>query len=262
MTYYIVYKTTNLVNGKQYIGYHKTDNLDDGYLGSGSILSNAIKKYGKENFTKEILRIFEDSSSALEYERILITEDIIRSDEFYNIMPGGSGGDASGALSRNYGIKKSTNHKEKLRSSRLGRFTGENNPFYGKQHTEEMKKWFSERQIGDKSPVYDNTVYKLKNHKTEENFEGTQYKLIHKFNLDPGNVNKLVRGVITSYNMWTLIGNTPLKKGPKTDQTVYTIYKGDEIFVGTRHEIESMLKTSVSRFLSGKLKTCKKWKLK
>lgn len=50
----IIYKTTNLVNGKIYVGQHYTS-ADDGYLGSGNILIQSIKKYGKENFIREIL---------------------------------------------------------------------------------------------------------------------------------------------------------------------------------------------------------------
>ena len=55
--YHIIYKTTNLINGKIYVGMHSTDNLNDGYLGSGWILKQAIKKYGKENFKGEVLLV-------------------------------------------------------------------------------------------------------------------------------------------------------------------------------------------------------------
>jgi hypothetical protein len=59
MIYYILYETTNLVNGKKYRGIHKTENLEDGYLGSGYALLESVNKYGKENFTREVLRFCE-----------------------------------------------------------------------------------------------------------------------------------------------------------------------------------------------------------
>lgn len=45
---YTVYKTTNIINGKYYIGVHKTTNPNDSYLGSGKAIKEAIKKYGKK----------------------------------------------------------------------------------------------------------------------------------------------------------------------------------------------------------------------
>lgn len=53
--YYIVYRTTNHVNEKFYIGSHQTKKINDGYLGSGKYLKKAIKKYGRKNFTRDIL---------------------------------------------------------------------------------------------------------------------------------------------------------------------------------------------------------------
>lgn len=50
--YHLVYMTTNLVNGKMYVGVHSTENLEDGYLGSGNLIKKAVKKYGRENFDR------------------------------------------------------------------------------------------------------------------------------------------------------------------------------------------------------------------
>lgn len=87
--YNFVYKTTNNINGKIYIGVHKTDNIDDGYIGSGSILKRAIKKYGKENFKREILKHFEKYHDALLYEAELVTEEFIKEVTNYNLKTGG-----------------------------------------------------------------------------------------------------------------------------------------------------------------------------
>ncbi len=86
---YIIYKTTNLKNGKFYIGRHKTKNLDDGYIGSGRHFLNAVSKYGKENFVREILLHCENEAQMHLAEKILVVLD---SEMSYNIARGGKEG--------------------------------------------------------------------------------------------------------------------------------------------------------------------------
>lgn len=90
--YHFVYKTINLINGKWYIGKHSTYNLDDGYLGSSQHLKSAIKKYGRENFIREILAFCDSEQEAYEKEAELVTIEVVHNPMTYNKMPGGKGG--------------------------------------------------------------------------------------------------------------------------------------------------------------------------
>lgn len=87
--FYIIYKIANLVNHKIYIGAHRTNNLDDGYLGSGDKIKLAIKKYGSNNFIKEILSLHPDETSMYLEENRLVTKEFISSDKNYNSTVGG-----------------------------------------------------------------------------------------------------------------------------------------------------------------------------
>lgn len=90
---YYIYKTTNKVNGKIYIGKTKHNNPD--YLGSGWILHNAIKKYGKYSFIKEII---EECDDHLADQREIYYIEYYKSchrDIGYNIAKGGTGGDTT-----------------------------------------------------------------------------------------------------------------------------------------------------------------------
>jgi hypothetical protein len=84
----IVYKTTNLINNKIYIGVHSYKKYM-GYIGSGTYITNAIKKYGKENFRFEILYYTDTAAQADVIEEMLVTKDFIERIDTYNEVPGG-----------------------------------------------------------------------------------------------------------------------------------------------------------------------------
>lgn len=89
---YTIYKITNNLNGKIYIGKHQTLDANDSYYGSGKAIVNAIKKHGKENFTKEILFIFQTEEEMNNKEKELITEEFVLREDTYNLGVGGEGG--------------------------------------------------------------------------------------------------------------------------------------------------------------------------
>lgn len=91
-----IYKTTNLINNKVYIGKHEVSEYDTSYFGSGKTLLKAIKKYGKENFKNEVLYEAEtiEELNKKEIEFISQYKDKLGKN-CYNIANGGDGGDTT-----------------------------------------------------------------------------------------------------------------------------------------------------------------------
>lgn len=104
--YHFVYQTTNLVNNKIYVGVHSTDNLDDGYLGSGYYLKRAIEKYGKNNFSRSILYKAESPKDAWSKEAEIVDEYFVKRRDTYNVALGGG--------RSNYGNKHTDEAKAKM----------------------------------------------------------------------------------------------------------------------------------------------------
>ena len=143
---YCIYRITNKLNGKTYIGQHKYKKLNDNYMGSGIHIKRAIKKYGKENFAKEILysRI-QYKETADDMERFAIAKERVLGKAEYNITPGGQGG----------ALHKGMHHSEKTKKKISEAMKGKNNPRYGKpawnrgKHlSEETKRKLSEAKKG------------------------------------------------------------------------------------------------------------------
>lgn len=135
--YHFIYKTTCKVNGKFYYGMHSTDNLDDGYVGSGTRLWHSIKKHGRENFSIEILEFLPDRESLKKREAELITEDLLRDPMCMNLALGGAGGEHNENTSKRIsqkltGRSLSKEHKRnisssvKILSSKLAYWKGKN----------------------------------------------------------------------------------------------------------------------------------------
>lgn len=159
--YFTIYRTTNKLNSKIYIGKHQTSDLDDGYMGSGKHLKRAMTKYGIEQFTKEILHVFESEEEMNVKERELVTEEFCARKDTYNICEGGKGG--FGYINRNginnkkdfsivgpaisrgvTGLKRPGNGKnfDGYHNSGKARY----DTFLGRKHSEETK-----QKIGEKN---------------------------------------------------------------------------------------------------------------
>lgn len=96
--YNYFYRIENKIDGKFYYGIHSTDNLNDGYMGSGRRLREAMRIFGKNNFTKEILKFFDSRGQASDYEARMVTEELVLDDNCYNVRCGGDYGLCIGGI--------------------------------------------------------------------------------------------------------------------------------------------------------------------
>lgn len=160
--YHFIYKTTDIRNGNFYIGMHSTDNLDDGYIGSGTRLKHLIYKHGKEIFNMEILEFLPNRKLLKEREIEIVNVDLLLEEKCMNLKPGGQGGlnnkehsykfHSSGGRKvrqmfnkiNSVRLKTDEEFKEKWRESvrKSGVWSGKT--WKGKKHTEETKKKIGE----------------------------------------------------------------------------------------------------------------------
>lgn len=120
LTRYTVYRTTNLVNGRYYIGKHIIRRAGGSYLGSGKALLAAIRKYGRANFVCEIIFEAFDKSGMDWAERELVVTSY-NDPLSYNIKPGGEGGSGFGEANSFFGRKHTDESIKQMRAANAGK---------------------------------------------------------------------------------------------------------------------------------------------
>ena len=179
--YGFIYLTTNNINGKKYIGQRKYSYDKDTYLGSGTILKKAVKKYGKENFSRYIISFaYSEIEMNILEEYYIELHNAVTSPNYYNLADGGKSGNklamkSTEEIAEIYKKRADTisnkSDEEKAETSRkrseawenkspekmaeIGRkisqsISGEKHPFYGKKFSDEHKRKISEAKIGVK----------------------------------------------------------------------------------------------------------------
>ena len=103
-TYYILYQITNLVNGKIYIGKHKTKHLADKYFGSGTELKKDMKIMGAENFEMTVLCYLNNQEELDLLESLVVNSEFCAREDTYNIHTGGRNPIFQGKLNPMYKV--------------------------------------------------------------------------------------------------------------------------------------------------------------
>jgi len=153
--YGYIYETTNLINGKKYIGQHKASRFDENYYGSGKILKQALLKEGKEHFK---IKIIEECNSQLELNEKEIYYikkfNAVSNNNYYNIGAGGSSWNNSfnnrpkeerSRIISEANYKRFQNPEERYKNG---------NAMRGKHHTKESRRKMSLKRSGKNHWLY------------------------------------------------------------------------------------------------------------
>lgn len=134
MRFYTIYQITNTINGKIYIGCHQTDDLADSYLGSGTAITRAVKKYGRDAFVKTILHIFDEPEEMYSMEAEIVNEDFLARRDTYNLALGG--------VPNSIGIEhwsEDRREKHRLDCERFSERMKNNTLWVGRKHAESTR---------------------------------------------------------------------------------------------------------------------------
>ena len=144
--FHYLYKITRF-DGKYYFGIHSTDNLEDGYFGSGTYLWKSLNRHGKEKHSKEILEFFDTRQASKDKEKLLITDEMRADTKCMNIAPGGGGG------------FKNEEHQKKCAEAAIQSLKQKRkNPEYKAKHTKLLSERAQQMHLEGKMYVFKNAI--------------------------------------------------------------------------------------------------------
>lgn len=190
--FHYIYKTTNVLDNKFYVGAHSTNDLEDDYLGSGTRLWRSIRKHGKENFKKEILEYYSSREELMKREKEFVNEELLKEELCMNLKPGGNGGLNNAEHARKFHIGGGNAFKKKL----------ETDPEYRKKHCENSSKnikLYREQGILNPKLIQENFNWLGKKHSAETKSKQSVKKIgsnNHQFGtmwITNGTINKKIK---------------------------------------------------------------------
>lgn len=196
--FYYLYEIRNLINGKIYVGVHKTKNLNDGYMGSGSEILSEIKTIGEQHFKKTILEFFDTSEQMYSKEKEIVDSKFLSRHDVYNKRRGGTGGfDFINQTKTNEDrILAGKLAQEAIRKNKTNRFSeGYISPFADKELLSELQtRANSESAIAKKKETWKKTGRAVGNKNSQFGSmwitNGSENKKIFKDSIVPEGWNK------------------------------------------------------------------------
>jgi len=152
--HHIIYRTTCTVTGKFYVGMHSTDNLNDGYIGSGVHLRRSIAKHGASAHVCVVIEECPNRAALVKRELEIVNDALLKDPLCMNLVQGGLGGAEPGERNSFYGRRHTPETIEKISASMKGERgpcygrTGDKHPMFGKHHTAEASKKMSTAHAG------------------------------------------------------------------------------------------------------------------
>ena len=163
--YHYIYRTTCVVTGKFYVGMHSTDDLSDGYLGSGKILGYSLNKHGRENHKLEVLEMCGSREQLRQREKEIVNEALLAHPLNINLKYGGEGGgqiwneeharkfhragwEAMNRIKDFSAASKRGHTTAAARGTNRRDFNGEKNPMFGKLHNAAAKDKMTASHLG------------------------------------------------------------------------------------------------------------------